>query len=122
MKTNGLTVEQIERFRYLVDEIEGGHTLCDMALASLTLRDEGIEAAAKLCDNYVDSHSYRPISYKIRALAAQEDQPQEQSADDLLLTSAETLVAHLESSFAQISQWQAVKDLKAAIYLSRKEV
>ncbi len=45
---------------------------------------DGLLEAAKVCDNYVESYIHSAMAIEIRALAAQEDQPQEQSADDLL--------------------------------------
>jgi hypothetical protein len=45
---------------------------------------DGLLAAARLCENYVESYIHSAMAIEIRAIAAQEDQPQEQSADDLL--------------------------------------
>lgn len=57
---------------------------------------DGLLEAAKVCDNYVESYIYSAMAIEIRALAAQEDQPQEQSADDGETLKQDRLNAELE--------------------------
>jgi len=87
----GLSAEQVEEMRrgLLADAFwseqqdedhwsdERINTLCDMALRSLTARDEGIEAAAKVCDEWERKLSHgggyaiKIVKEHIRALKGQ---------------------------------------------------